>query len=169
MTTTFTSSSTYTIINARYVSSKIAADLDLCRQYFDRPTENSIQEYKEELAELLNGGYVKEYEFGFKRDDKRIVCWRYTVKDDGTISTDDRPGRLDSLINTSGALFYNFLTFSLKWENLQPEERARVEKHLPFRRTGGTLPSDGNGYWTSDRIYSSGSIGVTRKTFKPLT
>ncbi len=168
MSTTFTLSSTFTIINARYVSSKIAADLDLCRQYYDRPTESKIQEYKDELAELLNGGYVKEYEFGFKRDDKRVVCWRYTVKDDGTISTDDRPGKLDSSIDTSGALFYNFLTFSFKWENLPSGERARIENMLPFLRTDGNLPSDGNGYWISDRSYSSASIGVTRKTFKSL-
>lgn len=169
MTTTFTSSSTYTIINARYVSSKIAADLDLCRLYYGRPTESRIQEYKDELAELLNGGYVKEYEFGFKRDGKRVVCWQYTVKDDGTISTDDRAGKLDSSIDTAGALFYNFLTFSFKWEILQFDERTRIENVLPFRRTDGTLPSDGNGYWTSDRSYSSASIGVTRKTFKPLS
>lgn len=168
MSTTLTLSSTFTIINARYVSSKIAADLELCRQYYGRPTEKRVQEYKDELAELLNGGYIKQYEFGFKRDDKRVLCWRYAVKDDGTISTDDRSGKLDPSIDTSDTFFYNFLTFSPKWEALPSTERERIEKVLPFRRTDGTLPSDGNGYWTTDRSYSSASIGVTRQTFRPL-
>lgn len=169
MSITNTLSETITIIHSRYVSSKIASDLDLCRLYYDRPYEARILEYKEELTQLLKDGYVSEYEFGFKRDGKRVICWRYTVKTDGTISTDDHPGKIYPWVDLKDATFYNFLTYSLKWFWLSPSERERIEQTLPFRRTDGSLPSDGNGYWTSDRSYCSAGLGVTRQTFKPLS
>lgn len=169
MTTTLTRVSTYTITHARYVSSKIAADLHLCRLYYDRPSEERIHEYQEELAQLLNGGYISEYEFGFKRDDRRILCWRYTVNADGSISTDDHPGKIVPSIGLVEALYYNFLTYSSKWVSLSASEKERIENALPFRRNEGSLPSDGHGYWTQDRSYSSGGIGVNRQTFRPLS
>jgi hypothetical protein len=146
----------------------VAADLHLCAAYYDRPSESAIAAYAEELAVLLRDGYVHQYEFGFKKNGRRVLTWRYTVEIDGSISSDDRAGKLLSSIDVSGAIYYNFLSYSDKWFSLTTSEKESVEEDLPIQRTTGELPSDGDGYWTSqDRHYSSGGVGMGRATFRP--
>ena len=167
MSFTTTRSSTFTITNARYLTSKIAADMHLCANYYGRPSEQSIRDYAEELAQLLNDGYVEKYEFGYERNDQRIVCWHYKVDSLGLITTDDRPGKLVSTVETVGASFYNHLWYSSAWFELSLSERERIEFQLPVKRVTGPAPTDGVGYWTSDKNYFSGGKGFSRQTFRP--
>ncbi len=94
MTSSFTTSETFNIINARKLGAKVAADLYLCAQYYGEPTEDQIRKYAEELAQYLNEGYLAEYEFGFKRDGNRVVSWRYKVDEAGTLPRTTRQERL---------------------------------------------------------------------------
>lgn len=166
MTFSYTNSSSFTIVQARQLSSKVAADMHLCALYYGQPTESQIRNYSEELAQLLNGGYVEQYEFGYKRNDKRVVCWRYTVQN-GQLLTDGRPGKVVSFADVAGASFYNFLTQNSSWYALTENERSRVENDLPVKRSIGSLPSDGNGHWTTDHSYSAGGVGLGRLTYRP--
>ncbi len=168
MTFSATTSSTFSIIHARYLSSKVAADMHLCAQYYGKPTEARIREYAEELAQYINAGYVAEYEFGYKKDGKRIVCWRYNVDANGHLTTDDRAGKIVPYVDVTGAVFFNFLTPSSSFYQLTTEQQARFEAGLPLQRPGGQPPTDGSGYWTSDRNYYSGGCGLNRLTFQPL-
>ena len=169
MSYSYTRSTSFTITHARHLASKVAADLHLCAAYYDRPSESDIAAYSEELAILLTDGYVEQYEFGFKKDGRRVLTWRYTVELDGSISSDDRAGKLLPSIDVSGASFYNFLSYSDKWFSLPTSIKKAVKKDLPIERTTGDLPNDGNGYWTSqDRHYSSGGVGLGRATFRPF-
>lgn len=169
MTFSVTTSSTFSIIHARYLSSKVAADMHLCAQYYGKPTEARVREYAEELAQYLNAGYLQEYEFGYKKDGKRIVCWRYKVDANGHLTTDDRAGKIVPYVDVTGAVFFNFLTQNSRFLQLSTEQQARFESNLPLQRTGGQPPSDGAGYWMSDRNYFSGGCGLNRLTFQPLT
>ena len=105
-----TRSESFTIINARKLASKVATDMHLCAQYYGNPTETRIREYAEELAQYLNAGYIQEYEFGYKKEGKRIVTWRYKVDANGQLTTDDRPGKIVPYVDIAGAVFFNFLT-----------------------------------------------------------
>lgn len=163
---TKTATSTFTIIHARYLSSKVAADMHLCASYYGQPSEQRIREYAEELAQYLNEGYVSEYEFGYKKDGKRVVSWRYRVDANGNLTTDDRPGKVVPYVDITGASFFNFLTPSSRFFNLPASEQARFEGGLPVQRPSGTPPSDGSGYWASDRNYFSGGQGLNRQTFQ---
>jgi Bacterial HORMA domain family 1 len=87
MTYSVTTSDTFSIIHARKLSAKVAADMHLCAQYYGKPSEGQIRDYAEELAQFLNAGYVSEYEFGFQKDGKRVVTWRYTVDENGTLTS----------------------------------------------------------------------------------
>lgn len=169
MTFSVTTSSTFSIIHARYLSSKVAADMHLCAQYYGKPTEARVREYAEELAQYLNAGYLQEYEFGYKKDGKRIVCWRYKVDANGHLTTDDRAGKIVPYADVTGAVFFNFLTQNARFFQLPTEQQARFESNLPLQRTGGQPPSDGAGYWMSDRNYFAGGCGLNRLTFQPLT
>jgi hypothetical protein len=163
-----TRSESFTIINARKLASKVATDMHLCAQYYGMPTETRIREYAEELAQYLNAGYLQEYEFGYKKDGKRIVCWRYKVDANGQLTTDDRPGKVVPYVDVRGAAFFNFLTPSSNFYRLSTEQQARFEAGLPLQRPGGQPPTDGAGYWTSDRNYYSGGCGLNRLTFQPI-
>lgn len=168
MTYTTTKTTTFTITNARYLASKVAADMHLCAQYYGQPSEPSIRAYAEELAHYINEGYLAEYEFGFKRNGKRLVTWRYKVDADGVITTDDRPGKVVAHIDITGATYYNYLTQNSRYFSLSVEERVKFKATLPVTRANGDPPSDGNGYWTTDRNYHSSGQGLGRKTFQPL-
>jgi hypothetical protein len=166
MSFSYTRSTSFTIVHARHLSSKVAADMHLCALYYGKPTEERIRDYAEELAQMLNGGYVDEYEFGYKRNGKRVICWRYVVQG-GQFLIDGRPGKVVSFADVSGASFYNFLSHSSAWFSLSERERDSFESAMPVNRSIGTLPSDGDGYWTTDHGYSAGDVGLGRRTFRP--
>jgi HORMA domain-containing protein len=165
-TYTTSTSETFTITHARHLVSKIAADLRLSSNYYGTPTESMILDYIEELVVLLKDGYVSTYEFGFKTNDTRIVSCKYEVFNDGSITTDDRAGKIYSCADISGASFYSFLDYSSAWFALTPEKRGEIEASYKIQRTTGNAPGDGNGYWTNDKTYSSGGTALRRGTFR---
>ena len=169
MSYSVTRSETFSIIHARQLSSKVAADMHLCAQYYGRPNESSIREYAEELAQYLNEGYVAEYEFGYQKNGKRLLTWRYKVDENGLLTTDERPGKVVPYVDVSGAYFFNYLTRHSRFFNLSSSQQAAFEAALPFQRGTGDPPSDGTGYWTSDRNYYAGGRGLNRETFQPIT
>jgi hypothetical protein len=150
------------------LAAKVATDMHLCASFYGRPSEQDIRNYAEELAQYLNAGFVKEYEFGFKKDNKRIVTWRYKVDENGVLTTDERPGKVAAYANISGATFFNYLTQNSRFFQLSAVQQANFKANLPVERTSGDPPQDGSGYWTSDRNYYSGGRGLSRETFQPL-
>jgi hypothetical protein len=169
MTFSYTKTATFTIVHARYLASKAAADMHLCAQYYGKPSESEIRDYAEELAQYLNAGYLKEYEFGFKKDGSRVVSWRYKVDSNGNLSTDDRPGKVAPYVDISGAMFFNYLTQNSRFFELSSGDQAEFKADLPVQRISGEPPSDGSGYWMSDRNYFSGGCGLNRQTFQPFS
>jgi hypothetical protein len=164
---TQTASETFTMVHARKLSSKVVSDLVRCSQLYGRPSDESIQNYGEELALHLQKGYVSSYEFGFHKDDKRILTWFYTVDENGAIKDDNRPGAILSGGEVTAASFFNFMTYSSKWSNATASDKEAFLKTLPFIRGSGSPPQDGNGYWETDRNYYAGGVGLGRRTFKP--
>jgi len=166
-TYTKSSSTTFTITDARYLASKISTDMHLFGVYYGSPSESYIRDLAEELAQLMKDGYVSEYEFGFKKNGTRVVCCHYSINDSGVITTDDRPGRVVSSADVCGSSFYTFLTNSIKWSLIDESEKEKIEKSLPIQRTSGVPPKDGHGHWVSDKTYSSNGTNTSRKTFRP--
>jgi hypothetical protein len=169
MSSSFTTSETFSIIHARKLSAKVAADMHLCAQYYGRPSEEQIRQFAEELAQYLNEDYIEEYEFGYQKANKRIVSWRYKVDENGNLTTDERPGKVVPYVDISGAFFFNYLTQNSRFFRLSSDQQARFKSGLPVQRTNGDPPADGSGYWTSDRNYFSGGRGLNRQTFQPLS
>lgn len=166
---TKTATSTFTIIHARYLASKVAADMHLCAQYYGFPTEERIRDFAEELAQYLNEGYLKEYEFGYQKNGRRVVTWFYRVDENGNITTDDRAGKVVPYVDISDATFFNHLTPNERYYALSTSQRAAFKSSVPVSRADGQGPSDGSGYWTSDRNYFSGGRGLNRQTFQPVS
>ncbi len=169
MTTSYTTTSTFTIVHARNLASKVAADMHLCAGFYGKPSESLIREFAEELAQYLNAGYIQEYEFGFMRNGVRVVSWRYQVDSSGRLTNDDRPGKVLPHVDIAGSVFFNYLTRNAAFFRLSSVEQTRFQSALPVQRTEGRPPSDGAGYWTSDRNYFSGGCALGRQTFQPMS
>jgi hypothetical protein len=166
---TYSLSETFTRTEARYLASKVVADLYQCSRLYRSPAASWIPNYETELVERLVKGYLSRYEFGFERDDKRVVSWQYEVKDGDLVSgSDDRSGGIYARANLDDASYYNTTTSSTKWWLLTDSERAAFETTLPISRVDASLPADGSGYWTADKTYTRGGVGVARRTFRPL-
>lgn len=167
---TIAASQSFTRTHAKYLASKVVADLYQCVRLYGRPSTDSIPDYEDELVELLVGEYVDEYEFGFKQDGKRVVSWQYSVTAGGDLAgggTDDGAGGVYARAKVAGAAYFNFLSYSQKWFDLASSDRDQIKATLPFSRSAGTLPTDGNGYWVQDKTYSSSGTSVARRTFRP--
>ena len=167
---TITATQTFTRTHAKYLASKVVTDLYQCARLYGKPPTDDIADYEAELVELLVGGYVAEYEFGFKKNGKRVVTWQYRVNASGDLvggGVDDRAGGVYARARAADATYFNFLSYSQKWWNLTPGERKAIKDRLPIRRSSGALPADGNGHWVSDRTYSNGGVAVPRRTFRP--
>lgn len=89
----FTTTITFTRTHAKQLAAKVTADLYQCHVLYDRPSEDDLDDYQTELIEMLANEYVETYEFGFKKDDKRVLSWRYTVGSDGGLYGDSNVGQ----------------------------------------------------------------------------
>lgn len=167
MSYTYTISETFTLTHARRLAAKVAADMHQCQRFYGHLTDTQIENYQQELIVLLLGGYMKSYEFGFKtRNGRRVVSWFYTVSPSGNLEG-GRSGGLYPAADISDAVMFNFLSYSSEWFALDDVEQDKIEASHLVRRTNGTAPQDGNGYWDSSRYYVSGGAAVTRKEFRP--
>lgn len=166
MTNTFTTTSSFTRTSASYLASKVVTDLRRLMYYYRRPTEIDIENYYEELVELLVHSYMASVEYGFRRNETRILSLVYEVRWDGSL-TDGRPGAVYARADVIGSSWFSFLMYSQRWVNLSEAEKARFESNLPIRRTSGCAPRDGNGYWISDRSYCADGVATQRRIFRP--
>ncbi|MBD3774626.1 hypothetical protein [Stenotrophomonas lactitubi] len=160
---TQSSSSTFTITHARHMAAKLAADLKRMQRFYGAPTDDKIAAYETEVVELLKAGYLDTVTYGFKRGDNWIEpTLRYTAKVlAGMSGIDDDPGKLRPGADTSGASFYNYLTYSSAWFALSAAQRESFEKSLPFQRTGAAEPGV-SGSLVSDRSYSAAGKALDR-------
>jgi Bacterial HORMA domain family 1 len=167
MTSTLTLTQTFTITEARYITSKIAADLDSLRLLYGKPEAQSVTEFAEEAAILLSKRSLKSVEYGFKKNDVIIFSLRYEVRPNGTLEADDRPGKIPYGLDMNGATFYSYLRYSDAFNSLPAESQLAIENLLPFQRNGAGEPTvSQTGQWVSSRTYSKNGEGVERLTFK---
>src|SRR2546430_4519458 len=147
MSYSYTTSETFTRTDARRLAAKVAADMHQCQRRYGYPSDDKIEEFIQELAVLLLGGFVESYEFGYKTaDERRVVSWLYTVGPAGDLEG-GRSGGLYLNADVSTAQPFNFLHYSSAWFALSGEEKTKVKASHPVLRTDGSPPSDGDGYW----------------------
>jgi Bacterial HORMA domain family 1 len=159
---------TFSRTHARRLAGRVTTDLRQSHILYGSPTESRLEQYRLELEELLSGGYVDRYQFGFKRDETAVWSLRYVVGPDGSLTGTGTAGGVPVGQNVTGATFFNILTFSDSWSWLSLAGRKAVEQELPFIRTDGTLPGEVGGYWTCDRTYAAGGVALERSVFRRL-
>ena len=160
---TITQSTTFTITHARHMAAKVAADLKRMQRFYDLPGDQRIDEFEDEIIQLLKAGYLGTVTYGFRRDGQWTEpTIRYTAQDlYGASTTDDDPGRVYPGADISDAAFCSYLTYNAAWNNLTEAERETFEQGLPFKRTGAPEPGI-SGYLVADRTYSAGGRALNR-------
>lgn len=164
---TSTRTTTFNRSHARDVAGKMAADLRRMSAMYGHPTEQKIEQLIQEVTEMLALDYMATLEVGFQREGKRVLTLKYESRRDGTLNTSDNAGGVPRGVDVSGCDKVNFMTYTQKFNDLSAAEKLAVKQTLPYVRTPAQEPTDGSGYWTQDRSYSSGGGGTVRKTFKP--
>lgn len=165
-TYTLSTARTFTRTSAQHVASKVAADLRRLQSYYGSPTDEWLTMYRDELIELLAGGYLATVEYGFRRDERRVLSLLYTVHLDGSMA-DEHAGSVPARVDTMGARWFSYLSYNDTWRRLADDEKMKIQATLPFRRATGTAPEDGDGYWHEDRSYASDGTGTRRQVFRP--
>ena len=169
MTTSYTTSATetFSMASARYVCSKIAADLRQLQRYYYSPPEQDIVDYATEAAVLAYHGYVDKMTYGFKRAGNWILALEYRFVDN-VLQGDDRAGGVYRNANTAGAAFASYLEPSQSWWELTDSRRNEIRNSLPVIRSHAAAPGYAGGYHTVDRSYSASGTGFARSSYRPL-
>jgi len=162
-----TNAVTFTATHARHLAAKVSTDLKRMQRLYGQPADTSIAEWEEELVELLKSGYLGTLTLGYKRDGNWIEpTLRYTAHDlDVMQSVDEDPGKIRPGADVSGASFYNYATYSAKWNALSLSEKDAFKKRMPFYRGSAEEPGI-SGYLQNDRTYSSGGRALNRSSVR---
>lgn len=165
-TYTHTGSQTFTRAHAKRISYRVATDLKRMQRLYERPTDDWIEKYDEELVELMTAGYLETITYGYRRGNNWIEpTLRYTAFELADPGFGDDPGRIPPNANVKGASFYSYLTYSSGWDALSADQQAAFEGSLPFKRGGAPEPGI-DGYLQQDLAYSAGGRGLQRETVR---
>lgn len=162
---TVSESSTFTITHARYIASKVSADLKRMQRFYDQPSTWLIDKYEEEIAQLLKHGYLKAVTYGFERNGNWIEPTLIYNASDLDSGVNDDPGKVRPGKDVTNASFYSFLEYSESWYSLSESERDSFKDGLPIQRSTASTPGI-DGYVESDRNYSSGGKLLARSSVR---
>ncbi len=166
---TYSATLTFTRAHAKQICFRVKADLKRIQRFYGFPNDDSIQEFYEEVVELLTAGYLDRVWYGFVCDGKWIEpTLRYTAFELTDDSFGDDPGCIKPGANVEGAGFTSSLTLSQAWHRLSREDQEAFEKTLPFKRIVATEPGV-DGYLQQDLSYSAGGRGLRRTKVRSWT
>ena len=131
-----TTTSTFTRTNARYLASKIAADLRQLRSFYGKPTSSRSTTSMTNSSRCSLAAMSRATKRGSARHGKRVVSERYTVSSSG-LAADERAGGIYARADISGASWFTFMTYSNAWWNLSDAARTAIKDSVPIDRTPG--------------------------------
>ncbi len=157
---------TYSQTTARYVASKVAADLHQLSLFYGRPRPAEIEEYVKELVILLPRRFISSVDYGFQVGNTWVAALRYVAQPDGTLTADARAGGVPANMTVNGRSWHSFLRYSEAWSRLSNDERGLIEATLPFKRVEAPEPDTGAAVWVEDKSYSREGLGLSRKVLR---
>lgn len=156
----------FTITDARYVGGRVGADLRLLYNLYGKPDLDNIENYAEEVAILLNRGFLDTVDYGFR--DTSTNAWKVRLRYKATVGgqlIDSRPGSFPDPVDLTGYGFHSFLTYSSAFWLLASSEQTGVKETLPVSRTTGIAPSALAGTTTTGHGYARNGAGVSRDVY----
>jgi hypothetical protein len=167
MTYSLTRTGSFTITDARYIASKVGADLRNLNSVYGAPALDCIDAYVEEVAQLLKAGYLNTVDYGFKSGGAWKLRLRYTATIGGQLR-DDTPGRLPYDASVTGVPFYSYLRYSNAFFALNEAGRQAFKETLPISRTDADEPGLGGGSYGTSATYARNGHGVGRQIWSAI-
>lgn len=162
---TTTTTTTFSLSNAKYVASKVQTDLRQLQRWYGEPNDTWIDAYHDELVILTARRLVDRVKYGFQRSGSWVLTLEYTFRYDGTLAGDDRAGGVRHDFRSHGAVFGSYLYWSPAWNRLSADERDAVRRLLPFQRNPSEEARYAAGHYTNDRTYAVDGSGAHRRMF----
>ncbi|GAA4300080.1 hypothetical protein ACFQY7_17250 [Actinomadura luteofluorescens] len=163
---TRSASASFTITDARYVGGRVGADLRLLHNLYGKPGLDNIENYAEEVAVLLDRGFLDTVDYGFR--DTATNAWKLRLRYKATVGgqlTDSRPGSFPDPVDLTGYGFHSHLTYNSAFWLLTSSDQAGVKQSLPISRTTSTAPSALTGTTTTGHGYARNGAGVSRDVY----
>ncbi len=164
MSNSYTTTETFTRTNAIHLASKVISDLKHMQLFYGKPSDESIDQYLEELIVLLLGNHLKSVTYGFRKDDKWVIALNYKANFSSISTTDDRSGGVQSGANITGASWGSFLEKNDDYNNLTSSEKSRIESLIKLKRSDGK-DSEYNVSASVNKSYYSGGTSLDRKIY----
>jgi hypothetical protein len=161
---TYSATETFTITHAKYIAAKVSTDLLRFTRFYHNPTVQLINDYEAELVALLKEGYLEKIIYGFHRGGKWVEALRYHVLPDGTLMSDDDPGKIRPGTDVPGEFFTSHLWRNKKWDDLTLAQQEAFYAPLPIKRVSSPEMPLESGYWSYGLSYSAGGRGLGRST-----
>jgi hypothetical protein len=163
-----TQTQTFTIADAKYLASRVAAGLTYLRIYDPTGylTVQKVQDLTVEAALLLKAGLLGTIKYGFQKDGSWVFALRYSVNYFGQIeAANDNPSAIDPPPNLDGTAWSSSLT-ERDNPSLSQADRDAIDELLPFKRSSGAEPSSAKGTWNNDDGYYRNGYGMNRGQFR---
>ncbi len=158
---------TGTLSKIVYVARKIEADLLNIIDTYGCAREQWAIDVMHDVRELMDEEVIERIYLVWTRPGTNEVldAYSYRVIIGGLGLADDRSGNIRYRPELAGATFNLRVHYKQRWWDLQPEDKADIQRRLtlPWGPAGWLDYSKGT--WTSDRTYSKDGFGVARERF----
>ncbi len=145
--------------HARRVSRRIKTDLQLLKVFYDCVTDSRGTDLIHDLELALDNSALVRFTFYLKRNDIVEAAYEYEVNEEGEIETNDRGGRINYDPDLKGVKLSTQVTWNREnWNKLEQEGCFNLSW------TTANSPSTGHLISKEDGSYSSGNLGVRRKS-----
>jgi hypothetical protein len=158
-----TGTKTYTATDAKYLGSKIAADLRQLQVLYGEPLNSHINAYVDEFVILVKDGYIKSVDYGYRKNGIWVVGVSYEVS--AFNSVDDSPGRIPVGKDITNANWGSYMRKSQKFYDLSLAQQQAFLNSLPFQRNVDNNDPQNGANWVYDKAYGSGDVELKRKIF----
>lgn len=157
-----TKTATQTATQAKRLASRIGTELLQMQSYYGQPSSDTINRFIVEAELYLAAGYLDSVRYGFERNGLVIFELVYTATQ--ASSLDDKPGRVPSDVDLTGAQWFSYLKQSNLWWTLTSAQREAFRATLPLQRAFGEEPALASGVYSSgNKQFSEETLGLRRE------
>lgn len=170
-TRTRTHTLSYTYVDVRHVNWKIRSDLRYLRVMYSLFSEKYEEEMSADLYKWVIAGYVSDIKFVFYSPSDMGLKFglRYKVSSEGVVSRDDDAGNIPYVSLPYDVQFQVLVYTNHVWRSLTEQQKERFYDTLsPGWGNSKLRLTEKQSLWSSDNIYSSNALSVSRDIYRAL-
>jgi hypothetical protein len=165
MSSSYTYSDSYTVVDVRKVMGQLHADMRMIAQSTGFETQDNIDSIMHDVAQFAESEYMDRVQIRLVGSNgKNVKVWEYDIKRNvAGLSSDHAGGNLSNVAAVRMAIT---ATFSQVWQALSSEKQAAFRSRLnwPWPTTTDDL-SVAHLQVADERTYSSNGYGAKRSVY----